>query len=75
LQFVSGIPASTPVIAVTGSQDDNTLPEFARRWVEHAASKGAKSRFEEVAGRNHSTILEWPEIQHRVNELVKELYP
>lgn len=75
LQFISGIPAGTPVVAVTGSQDDNTLPEFARRWVEQAAAKGVKSRYESAVGLNHSSIQQWPDIHQKVNELVNDLYP
>ncbi len=75
LQFISGIPAGTPVVAVTGSQDDNTLPEFARRWAEQAAAKGVKSRYENANGLNHSSVQQWPDIHQKVNELVKELFP
>lgn len=75
LQFISGIPAGTPVLAVTGSQDDNTLPEFARRWAEQAAAQGVRSRYENAAGLNHSTIQQWPDIRQKVSELVKDLYP
>ena len=34
LEFIAGIPAGTPVLAATGAQDENTLPTFARRWVD-----------------------------------------
>lgn len=75
LQFISGIPVGTPVVAVTGSQDDNTLPEFARRWVEQAAEKGVKSRYETANGLNHSSIQQWSDIPQKVSELVKDLLP
>lgn len=75
LQFISGIPAGTPVLAVTGSQDVNTLPEYARQWVEQAAAKGVKSRYEEAVGLNHSTIQQWPDIHLKVDALVKDLSP
>lgn len=71
LAFISGIPAGTPVLAVTGAQDDNTLPEFAKRWVEAASAKSVKARFEEVSGLNHLTIQEWPEIASRVSQLIE----
>lgn len=75
LQFISGIPVGTPVVAVTGSQDDNTLPEFARRWVGQAAEKGVKSRYETANGLNHSSIQQWSDIPQKVSELVKDLLP
>lgn len=73
LAFVTGIPSGTPVFAVTGSQDDNTLPEFARRWVALATEKGVKARYEEPGGLNHSTVQQWQGIPQRVNELVADL--
>jgi predicted alpha/beta hydrolase family esterase len=73
LKYVSGIPARFPVIAVTGAQDDNTLPIFAKRWVEQAVAQGVKARYLEAAGLNHSTIQQWSEIPQRVNELMADL--
>lgn len=70
LDFVSGIPPGTPVLAVTGSSDDNTLPEFARRWTEKALAKGIKAGYEEVSGLNHATVQQWPDIPARVNALL-----
>ena len=71
LAFIAGIPAGTPVLAVTGAQDDNTLPEFAKRWVEAARAKSVKARFEEISGLNHSTIQQWPDIASRVSQLIE----
>lgn len=71
LSFITGIPANTPVLAATGAQDDNTLPEFAKRWAETASARGVKARFEEVLGLNHSTILQWPEIASRVSQIIE----
>ncbi len=59
------------MLAVTGAQDDNTLPELAKRWVEAASAKSVKARFEEVSGLNHLTIQEWPEIASRVSQLIE----
>lgn len=72
LAFVTGIPAGTPVLVATGAQDDNTLPEFARRWAEMASATGVKARFEEVPERNHSTIQQWPDIASRVSQIIEE---
>ena len=71
LTFIEGIPAGTPVLAVTGAQDDNTLPEFAKRWVEAARAKSIKARFEEISGLNHSTIQQWPDIASRISQLIE----
>ncbi len=73
LDAVATIPTGTPVIAITGAQDDNTLPEFARRWTAAATARGLAARFEAVEGRDHNSILAWPEIPQRVTELVQAL--
>ncbi len=73
LDAVATIPTETPVITITGAQDDNTLPEFARRWTAEATSRGLAARFEAVHGRDHNSILAWPEIPQRVTELVQAL--
>jgi pimeloyl-ACP methyl ester carboxylesterase len=75
LDYISTIPACTHVMAVTGSQDDNTLPEFAKRWVEKASASGVLARYADAVGLNHSSIQQWPDIHSRVSELVKSLYP
>jgi predicted esterase len=75
LSFVHGIPPGTPVLAATGSQDDNTLPRFQQRWVEAAASKGVRAQAEEVPGHDHGSILRWSGLPHRVQMLVDALPP
>ncbi|MEK7347121.1 MAG: alpha/beta fold hydrolase [Pseudomonadota bacterium] len=69
LDAVASIPSTTVVLAVTGGQDDNTLPEFARRWVNQASTKGLPAEFEEAAGFTHSSIQQWPGIAPSVNRL------
>ena len=71
LAFVAGIPAGTPVLAVTGAQDDNTLPTFAKRWADAARANSVKARFEEIPELSHSTILQWPHIASSVSELIE----
>jgi pimeloyl-ACP methyl ester carboxylesterase len=73
LEFVPAIPTGTPVLAVTDGQDDNTLPEFARRWVTQAASHGARARFEEIDGYTHASIQQWPGIARSVTNLLNSL--
>lgn len=75
LSFVHGIPPGTPVLAATGSQDDNTLPRFQQRWVEAAASRGVRAQAEEVPGHDHGSILRWGGVPHRVQMLIDALPP
>jgi hypothetical protein len=73
LSFVSAIPQGTPVIAATGVEDDNTLPRFARRWVEQASAKGVDARYEDVPGHGHGSILRWDGIAHHLQALIAAL--
>ncbi len=75
LDAVATIPAGTPVIAITGAQDDNTLPKFAQHWTAAATARGLPARFEAAEGRDHNSILTWPDIPQRVAELVRALSP
>jgi pimeloyl-ACP methyl ester carboxylesterase len=70
LSVVDGIP---PVIAATGADDDNTLPRFARRWVEAAAESGVSVMFEQVDGYDHRGIVSWPGVADRVSRLASAL--
>jgi pimeloyl-ACP methyl ester carboxylesterase len=73
ISFVSAIPQGTPVIAATGVEDDNTLPRFARRWVELASAKGVDARYEDVPGHGHGSILRWDGIAHHLQALIAAL--
>lgn len=75
LSHVGGIPPATPVIAITGADDDNTLPRFAIRWVERAVARGVQASFEEVPGFDHGTILRWDGIAQRLQTLIAALPP
>ena len=70
LDYTANIPQGTPVIAVTGTQDDNTLPMFAKRWVEKASAAGVLARYADAPGFNHSSIQQWPDIHLKVMELL-----
>ncbi len=74
LVYVSGITAGAPVFAATGIQDDNTLPEFARRWVAQSVEAGVNARFEDVDGFGHANLLHWKGLAERVSWLVSQLY-
>lgn len=73
LDVVASIPPATPVIAATGMRDDNTLPLFARRWVEQAAAAGVDARHEDVPDLGHAGILRWDGIASRVEALLAAL--
>ena len=73
--FLADIAPGTPVIAATGVEDDNTLPHFAKHWVEQAAARGVRAVFEAVPGHDHGSILRWEGIAHRLQTLIAALPP
>lgn len=75
LSHVGGIPPATPVIAITGADDDNTLSRFAIRWVDQAVSRGVKASFEEIPGFDHGTILRWDGLAQRLQTLIASFPP
>lgn len=51
--YVSRVAKKTRVVAITGVNDDNTSPRFARNYVESLRNRGIKSRFKEVLYADH----------------------
>ena len=52
--FVRRVPASTRVIAVTGANDDNTVPVLAQTYIAQLQSRGISAAYVEVPGAGHS---------------------
>lgn len=47
------VPASTAVVALTGSDDDNTLPALAKDYVGSLSKRGVTASFQPVPGEGH----------------------
>ncbi len=50
VDYISGIPAGTAIVAVTGSGDDNTRPELAQDYVARARAAGLNASLRIVGG-------------------------
>lgn len=50
VDYVSGIPGGTPIVAVTGQADDNTRPELATDYVAKAQARGLPAKVQLVGG-------------------------
>ncbi|MGO4283693.1 hypothetical protein [Bosea sp. TAB14] len=50
VDYVSGIPAGTPIVTVTGQADDNTRPELAADYVAKVQARGLPARAQIVGG-------------------------
>jgi len=54
LKFVTDVPKSTKVIAMTGEVDDNTHPELARDYVARLRELGVNAKFVVIPGIGHN---------------------
>jgi pimeloyl-ACP methyl ester carboxylesterase len=51
--FVSRVPTTTEVVAITGTADDNTFPALAEDYAARLAARGVPARFVPVRGAGH----------------------
>lgn len=73
LDIVSKIPTDKVVLAITGSQDDNTLPQFAETWITAASARGVHAKFLLAPDQDHTNILLWPGLPEQVKQIIKGL--
>lgn len=64
--LVDKVPAGVTVIAATGTEDANALPEFGRAYAERLRARGVRARFEAIAGATHENLLSNPQFRHLV---------
>ncbi len=66
------VPATAEVIAITGSEDRNTLPEFGRRYIEALKRNGVSAaEFVEAAGATHRSVVESPEFRDAMTRILR----
>jgi pimeloyl-ACP methyl ester carboxylesterase len=58
VSLVSRVPATARVVALTGTGDAVTAPEFARAYVAALQQRGIDARFREVPGAGHNDVLD-----------------
>lgn len=73
LDAAGNVPKKTPIVAITGVNDDNTLPLLAQRYVERAAAAGANARFIAAERHDHKSIVRLRSIAQLVAELTAQL--
>ncbi len=56
-EHIESIPKDVEIIALTGENDENTLPEFARDYVEELSSAGKNATFTEIRNVGHDDIF------------------
>jgi len=70
--FADGIPSTTQVIAITGDQDENTLPFLAEEYIEGLKANGIEASFVSVEGGTHMKIVQNSEFYNAIWELIGE---
>jgi pimeloyl-ACP methyl ester carboxylesterase len=68
-RWADKVPAGTRVIALTGTDDDNTGIGLAQDYVRRVTEKGVTARFEPIAGANHNAAFRAPQVEAAVVEL------
>ena len=61
---------ATRVIALTGSRDDNTVPDIAKRYVEALIERGIRARFAEIPNASHNEAFKASEVMEAITELL-----
>lgn len=51
--YAAKVPKQTTVVAITGSEDDNTSPRLARSYISSLTGHGGAARFEAAPGAGH----------------------
>jgi pimeloyl-ACP methyl ester carboxylesterase len=70
-RWAEKIPASTRVIALTGTSDDNTSPNLASTYVDLLRSRGIDATFQPVAGATHNSALRSPDVFAAIAKLLQ----
>ena len=56
-EHIESISEDVEIIALTGENDENTLSEFARDYVEQLSSAGKNATFTEIRNAGHDDIF------------------
>jgi pimeloyl-ACP methyl ester carboxylesterase len=68
--WVDKVALTTQVIALTGDQDDNTLPKLAENYVAALQARKIDAQFKLLAGFNHNAAFRAPEVRHAIEQLL-----
>ena len=69
--LVDYIPQTTSVVAITGSQDDNTFPALAVDYVEELQERGIDARFILASGAAHGFSRLRPTVNRAIQEAIR----
>jgi pimeloyl-ACP methyl ester carboxylesterase len=64
------VSASTKVIALTGTRDNNTTPDLARIYVDLLKSRGIDASFQPIAESTHNSAIRSSEVSGAIAKLL-----
>lgn len=65
------VAASTRIIALTGSRDDNTGPDLAQRYIDALRARSINARFVEITGASHNDAFRSGDLTAAIAELLQ----
>ncbi len=72
IKWAEQVAPSTRVAALTGTKDDNTLPELARAYVEALTLRGLRATFKPLSDETHNSAFRSPEVTNAIRTLMVE---
>lgn len=69
--LIDHIPQTTSVVAITGSQDDNTYPALATDFVEELQERGIEAQFILASGAAHGFSRLRPTVNRAIQEAIR----
>lgn len=71
LDWAGKTPASARVIALTGTNDDNTGADLAKAYVAALNARGIDAVFAPLSGATHNSAFRSPEVTGAIARLIK----
>ena len=68
--FVGKIDKKTKVVAITGSDDRNTVPEFGKDYVKSLKDNGIDATFIELPNVSHNGVVRTEEYEHAITQFL-----
>lgn len=72
LGWADKVDSKDTVLAFTGSKDDNTSPELAKRYVQTLTARGVKAEFQLVPDATHNSVVRSQMVSDAIAGLVND---
>jgi len=72
--FVDGVPKNSRIVAMVGSEDDNTYPSLSRDYVAALKARGIEAAYVEIEGMGHNRIDRTDTFEDAILQLIEGPY-